>query len=347
MNPPNVSIIILNWNGWSDTIECLESLYRITYPSYNVIVVDNNSSDESIEKIKEYCNGKLKLISKFFEYSQNNKPIEFFEYTQSDALKDTKLEDAKFVNLPSNRKVILIKNDLNYGFAEGNNIAIRYALKCLNSNYFLLLNNDTVVDNKFLDELVTVAQSDESIGIVGPKVYYYDYNGKNNVIWSAGGNLCWWHELVYSHIGFNKIDNGDYDLIKSVDWISGAALMVKASILNESSLLNSKYFFGSEDVELCIKVKRKGLRIIYVPKSKVWHKVGISRSKIGFRIRNFGDYFFFIKQNFSSFIYIYHVILFLIIILPKSAILYILKYRDKESFFNFLSNIRGIFINKR
>ena len=53
MNYPKVSIIILNWNGWKDTIECLESLYRINYPNYDVIVIDNDSKDESIEKIKE------------------------------------------------------------------------------------------------------------------------------------------------------------------------------------------------------------------------------------------------------------------------------------------------------
>ena len=58
MNCPKVSIVVLNWNGWKDTIECLESLYRIRYPNYDVIVIDNGSRDESIEKIKNYCKGK-------------------------------------------------------------------------------------------------------------------------------------------------------------------------------------------------------------------------------------------------------------------------------------------------
>ena len=50
---PRISIIILNWNGWKDSIECLESVYQITYPNYDVIVVDNGSENESVEKIKE------------------------------------------------------------------------------------------------------------------------------------------------------------------------------------------------------------------------------------------------------------------------------------------------------
>ena len=61
-----VSIIILNWNNWKDTIECLESLYKIIYPNYDVILVDNGSEDKSIERIKEYCNGKIKVESDFF-----------------------------------------------------------------------------------------------------------------------------------------------------------------------------------------------------------------------------------------------------------------------------------------
>ena len=63
---PKVVIIILNWNGWKDTIECLESLYHITYPNYTVILVDNGSVDDSIEQIRSYCAGKIQVESTFF-----------------------------------------------------------------------------------------------------------------------------------------------------------------------------------------------------------------------------------------------------------------------------------------
>jgi len=106
---PRVAIIILNWNGWEDTI---------AYPNYDVIVVDNGSEDDSIEKIKEYCEGKIKVESKFFEYSSENKPIRIIEYSREEAEAGGGREQ-EIADLPSNKKLILIKNEKNYGFAGG------------------------------------------------------------------------------------------------------------------------------------------------------------------------------------------------------------------------------------
>ncbi|MCE5214153.1 MAG: glycosyltransferase, partial [Methanobacterium sp.] len=105
METPKVTIVIVNWNGWEDTIECLKSLYHVNYTNFNIIIVDNHSQDDSVKKIKDYI---------------------------------------------ENKKLILIVNDENYGFAEGNNIGIRYAQKNFNPDYILLLNNDTIVDKEFL-----------------------------------------------------------------------------------------------------------------------------------------------------------------------------------------------------
>ena len=84
MDYPKVSIIILNWNGWKDTLEALESVYQIKYPNYGVVLLDNASDDESIEKIREYCEGKIKVKSEFFEYSKSNKPINLTEYQKNE-----------------------------------------------------------------------------------------------------------------------------------------------------------------------------------------------------------------------------------------------------------------------
>jgi len=82
---PKVSIIVLNWNNWKDTLECLESLYQIVYSDYDVILVDNGSEDGSIEKTREFCEGKIEVKSNFFEYDPSNKPIIMIEYDEEKA----------------------------------------------------------------------------------------------------------------------------------------------------------------------------------------------------------------------------------------------------------------------
>ena len=268
---PRVAIIILNWNGWKDTIECLESLYQITYPNYDVIVVDNGSKDESIEKIKEYVEGKIKVESKFFEYDPSNKPIRIIEYTREEAEAGGGKEE-EIANLPSDRKLTLIKNEKNYGFAEGNNIGMRYALKALNPNYVLLLNNDTVVDKEFLGELVKVGEEDEMVGFAGPKIYYYDFNGRRDVINFAGGKLSMWKGQS-CHIGYNKIDKGEYDRTREVDYLEGSCFLIKNKVVNHIGMLDVQYFLYWEETDFCARAHKVGYNIVYVPKAKIWHKI--------------------------------------------------------------------------
>lgn len=254
---PKVSIIILNWNGWEDTIECLESIYQIDYPNYNVIVVDNGSEDESIKNIKDYAEGKANVASKFFEYTPENKPIKVFEYEREEAEagggKGKEMED-----LPSNRKMVIIKNGENYGFAEGNNIAMRYALKALNPDYILLLNNDTVVDPEFLTELVKVAEGDEVLGIAGPKIYYYDEPKR---IWATGDRKS-----------MDKMDDGRYNHIREVKWVVGCAFFVRATLMDKIGLLDPDFFLYGEESDYCIRVKKAGYKLYFVPDSIVRHK---------------------------------------------------------------------------
>ena len=149
---PRVAIIVLNWNGWENSIECLESIYKIDYPNYDLILVDNASDDDSIEKIRGYCGGKIEVESNYVNYTDQNKPINVREIDHHEMM-EIELEDVNGLNHEKN--LLFIKNDKNYGFAEGNNIAIRFAMEKLDPEYVLLLNNDTVVDNKFLNELIT------------------------------------------------------------------------------------------------------------------------------------------------------------------------------------------------
>jgi len=170
---PRVFIIILNWNNWLDTFECLESLKNNDYPNYEVVIVDNGSDE---------------------------KP-------QS-----------------PNPDIKIIYNKENLGFSEGNNVGIKYALEH-GADYVLLLNNDTVVSNDFLSKLVKAAESNEEIGMVGSKIYFYDQKDR---IWFAGGKVNWLYNKGTMR-GYNEIDKGQYDLpeIQETDYLTGCCILVK------------------------------------------------------------------------------------------------------------------------
>nr|WP_319372579.1 glycosyltransferase family 2 protein [uncultured Methanobacterium sp.] len=276
---PEVSIILLNWNGWQDTIECLESLYQIDYPAYNIIVVDNDSRDDSLEKIRAYCKGEMEAGSKFTTYSSSNKPVEIFEFDENELESSVLLNSMEEIkNKPSARKLILIKNLKNYGFAKGNNIGIKFALEGLVSPYTMLLNNDTVVDKNFLQELVKVAESDDEIALVGSKIYYYDFNGKDDQIWCVGGKIDLNHYPGHYAV-LEDVDIGSYqEPTLTVDWVSGAAMLIKAAKV-PYNYLDEDFFFGCEDADLALKLHEQGFKAITALDSIVWHKIGASRKK--------------------------------------------------------------------
>jgi GT2 family glycosyltransferase len=266
---PKVKIIILNWNGWEDTIECLESLYQIDYPNFDVLLVDNDSKDESITKIHEYLEGKLKVDSKFLNYNPDNKPIKYLEYSEDryNQLDTSGTVDAK--------NLYILKNNENYGFAEGNNIAIKIALRS-NPDYIMLLNNDTVVEHDFLNKLVDVAEEDDKVGVVGPVIYYYDYEGRTDV----PSNICGVVNIKHYPGYYDMVDKdptvkpGDLEC----DWVSGAAMMIKTREV-PIKYLNNQLFFGNEDIDMCINLKKMGYKIVNVHSSRIWHKEGVSRKK--------------------------------------------------------------------
>jgi len=333
MNYPKVSIILLNCNGWRDTIECLESLYKITYPNYDVIVVDNGSEDDSIEKIKKWAEDKIKIESRFFKYNLKGKPIRYVEYTREE-VEAGGGKEGEAANLPSN-KLIIIKNEKNYGFSEGNNIAIRYALK-KGTDYALLLNNDTVVDSEFLTELVKVAENDPQIGIVGPKIYNYD---EINKIVFAGRKINFWRGKSYN-IGINETDNGQHDKIKEVDYIEGSCFLIKKEAIEKVGMIDSEYFVYWGDTDWCIRAHKVGLKVVYVPEAEIWHKESSTMGgplKVYYFNRN---RFLFMKKHATQMQIFSFLISFFIIELWFRIGVFLLYYKNPKVLIPFFRGIK-------
>ena len=275
-DPPKVAIIMLNWNSWKKTIECLESLYLIDYPSYEIILVDNGSKDGSVGKIMEYAAGKIRVGSKFFQFDTTNKPLNLIKPTSP----------SRF-----NKELILIQNKENQGFAEGVNIGLRLIQKHP-PDYVLLLNNDIVVGKRFLIELINSAEASPKIGVAGPTIYYYD---NQTTVAFAGENLTLW-----------KVKGKEYTTKsinpREVDKIEGSCMLIRKSLLDKIGLLYPKFWAYWEETDLCFRAKKAGFKVVYLPKSEVWHKVASSVGGENNSLRQYllnRNRFLFAKRNLS------------------------------------------------
>ncbi len=228
MNVKKVFIILLNWNNWHETRECLESLNRVTYSNFEIVVVDNNSR---VEEKTEFGNFQFSIF---------------------------------------NFQTRLIWNAENLGFAGGNNVGIKYALEH-GADYVFLLNNDAIVSPDFLTELVKVAESDSSFGILGSRIYKYS---TNEIVFDGGVVSKWLNKAEHTANFQFSIFN-----FQTVDYITGAAMLIKREVIEKIGLMREEYFLYYEDVDWCIRARRAGYNCVVVPESHVWHKVSATNKE--------------------------------------------------------------------
>lgn len=219
-----VDIILVNYNGSDDTIECINSIHKTKY-NYDVeiIVVDNCSNEGERKKIREFC---------------------------------------------ENKGCIFIQSEVNGGFAYGNNLGIQKAIDA-KADYIMLLNNDTVVQNDFLNPLVNFLQSHNDVAMVSPKILYYNHD----IICSEGGEINWM--LAGQNNNENKKDyKNDVEIYSS--FLSGCCILFRKELIDSVGMLSEDYFMYYEDVDFSYRVCTKGYKMCCVPSSIIYHKIGMS-----------------------------------------------------------------------
>ena len=167
--------------------------------------------------------------------------------------------------------VQILRNSDNLGFAEGCNVGIRQAMKS-GSAYVWLLNNDTLVDRLSLTVLVQTAERDNSIGMTGSKICYYD---NPTVISGVGMKIDWIRGETYP-VGWHEPDMGQYDNHRDVDGLEGSSLLIKRRVCEEVGLMDKDYFLYAEEIDWCVHARQRGFRCVVVPESIVFHKGGAS-----------------------------------------------------------------------
>jgi len=166
-------------------------------------------------------------------------------------------------------RVTLIETGENLGYVGGNNVGLEYA-RAMGADYALLLNNDTEVAPDFLRLLVEAAEANPATGIVGPTIYYFD---RPNVVWSAGGDIDWRRGRTRM-IGLDEVDQGQFGhTLRPVDFVTGCAMLIKMSLVEQVGLLDARFFAYYEETEWCVRAARAGFKILHVPQAKIWHKI--------------------------------------------------------------------------
>lgn len=248
---PSVAIVLLNWNGADDTLACLKSLSKLDYQNVGVVLVDNASTDDSLALINDYItNGQTSDNARMFVLGG----------TQKIRASDIELT--------------IICNSENQGFAKGNNTGMSVAMEGA-YDYMLLLNNDTEVTPDFLTIMMQYHLNHPDIGVSCPQIRYFD---KEEIIWNCGGELTAFGAKKYCYEGQKPANIKEKESI-AVSFITGCALLASAALFRKYGMLSEAFFFGEEDYEFSLRMKKQGIQMVCVTQAVIYHKVSSSSSR--------------------------------------------------------------------
>ena len=250
-----IYIVILNWNSARDTIHCIKSVLNLKkIKDVTIVVCDNDSKKESYEEIKNFVLDQTNISNLII--SEN--------------------EISNYKN--SNYKIVLIKNEKNYGYAGGNNRGVRFALNQEAMQYVWILNNDTEVASDSLDYLIEKFESNKKYGVVGSKLVKFENRTK---VQGIGGiinpRFCTTKEIGSELLVDQEINELEYE--KKIDFVIGASMIFSRYCLESVGLLCEDYFLYYEEIDICNRIKQKGLNFGVASRSIVYHKHGASTGK--------------------------------------------------------------------
>ncbi|WP_332699058.1 glycosyltransferase family 2 protein [Devosia sp.] len=241
-----IAIVIVNYNGWRDTIECLDSLSRLEGGDWRIIVVDNGSHDGSVKQLEDWGASTAAALHV--------------------------LDSSESVHALPRAGVTLIGSNDNLGFAGGNNVGIRHALNDPACTHVWLLNNDTVVEKSAGLALLHRIQSDDRVGIVGSTLAYYHQPDRlqgvgfaYNIYAATGRQL--------GHMRMVTDLPAQMEVEAQMTYVIGASMMVSRAFLEAVGFMSERYFLYFEELDWAVRARGK-YRLAWAPASLVYHKEG-------------------------------------------------------------------------
>ena len=256
-----ICAIVLNYNGYNDTIKCIDSIINSEYVPNIVVVVDNFSTDDSVLELKKYF---LSLPTPFVDFSVFN----LLSY------KDICVEISRHDVCPV---IVLLGSLHNGGYASGNNLGLSLAME-LGVDACWVLNNDTVVSRSALKPMCArlFSSPGEKVGLCGSLVCYAD--GVDRVQCCGGGHTNIWTGLsvLAGHMMPRELAQSipAHDVEKGLNFIYGASVMVSRSFLEEVGLMDERFFLYCEEQDWAWRGFNHGFRLGYAPDAVVYHAEG-------------------------------------------------------------------------
>ncbi len=272
---PRVAIVLVNWNGWRDSVECINSLLAQSYPNFHIFLVDNDSHDQSIENIGAWCQAPRAQPG-----WRQHEGVDRF--SDSSARVAFRVEDhtGRVLRPPAaDCRVTLIRSGGNLGFAGGCNVGIR-AAGLDEFDFFWLLNSDTVVHRDALTALIERASADERLGMIGSTIRYYE---APDIVQSLGGArlelATFTSHLIGQGSRVQSIPQDPGTVEREMVYVMGASMLASGRFVREIGLMQEDYFLYYEEIDWAMR-GRKSFRLGFAPASHVFHKSGASSSKI-------------------------------------------------------------------
>lgn len=279
MPEPSVAACVVNWNTPHDTVECLQSLVNGAIKPDTIIVVDNGSSDNSVDHIISWARGRF-----------SNEAIRVD--TDSQATTNQGRGAIEFGMACCAR---------NNGFAAGANRGIALAASISHFDFVWFLNSDTVVQSEALAALLDCAATDPDVGIVGSTVVFAD---APEIVQCAGGcTYNRWTTVIRPFLRGRPLSEafGIYEEAV-IDYVYGASMFVRTAVFETIEPFNEEYFLYFEELDFCNRLALAGYSLGWCKESIVQHKESRSLQNVSEdakRQRMFANY----HENLSTLIY--------------------------------------------
>ena len=270
--PAALGVVIVNFRGAEDTIECLESLLRTALPM-KIVVVENGSGDNSADRLRDWAAGRAQVEAQsenmaVFSTPPVAKPVALAEIAAADISRS-----------PAVPPLTLVISPDNLGFAGGNNLGLRLLLQDPRLQHFWLLNNDTVVAPDAPASLLSRMMAIPRVGMCGTVVRHYwvsdriqALNGSVFNKYSGAGRSLYGEEPVTTSYS-------PQDIADATDFVLGASLAVSRDFLNSVGLMSEDYFLYYEEIDWSERNRRlrdQAFVIGFAHGANVFHKAGRS-----------------------------------------------------------------------